>query len=109
MKKYIIYFLMAVFVLVMAPMTVLGVTEYDSPVSVQIGEIDKGEPQPPADVYKPAPPKDGGGRLPQTGEMIQTLIFLLTGVSVVLVTIGIIVVKQIFSKELDGFEEVITV
>lgn len=107
MKKYVVYFFMAVFVLVVSPISVLGATEYDSPVSVQIGEIQKDQPAPPVDVYKPAPPKDGGGRLPQTGEMIQTLIFLLTGVSLVLITIGIMVMKQIFGKDLDTFEEVV--
>lgn len=116
MKKYGTYFFIAILMMVMVPMTVLGVTEADSPVSVQIGEIEKPnpkpepnpKPKPPVDVYKPAPPKDGGGRLPQTGEMIQTLIFLLIGVSVILIVIGLIVMKQIFGRDFDEFEDVAT-
>ncbi len=110
MKKYVTYFFIAILMMVMVPMTVLGVTEADSPVSVQIGEIEKSNPKPesPVDVYKPVPPKDGGGRLPQTGEMIQTLIFLLIGVSTILVVIGLIVIKQIFGRDFDEFEDVAT-
>lgn len=109
LKKLIVSFLLGCLFVVGAGVTSFAendgqeIRERESDLTIQFKGSDKVIDKVKPTVYEPEIKPTVSTLLPKTNEIIQSLILLLIGISVIILTFGIIMFKKTYNKEHYAF------